>query len=53
MRGISEEEFANTLKDCMLSVWIDRTSSFGTFPLESMKCNVPVMELYLKLLPHG
>jgi hypothetical protein len=51
MRGISEEEFANTLKDCMLSVWVDRTSSFGTFPIESMKCNVPVMGVLPKLLP--
>ena len=51
MRGISEEEFANTLKDCMLSVWVDRTSSFGTFPIESMKCNIPVMGVLPKLLP--
>jgi glycosyltransferase involved in cell wall biosynthesis len=43
MRGLSEEEFANTLKDCMLSVWDDRTSAFGTFPLESMACNVPCL----------
>ena len=43
MRGLSESEFANVLKDCMLSVWIDDDSAFGTFPLESMKCGVPVM----------
>ena len=51
MRGISEEEFANTLKDCMLSVWIDKTSSFGTFPLESMKSNVPVLGVLPKMVP--
>ncbi len=51
MRGISEEEFANTLKDCMLSVWIDKTSSFGTFPLESMKSNVPVLGVVPKMIP--
>jgi hypothetical protein len=43
LRGLSEQEFANSLKECMLSVWIDPTSSFGTFPLESMKCGVPVL----------
>jgi glycosyltransferase involved in cell wall biosynthesis len=51
MRGISEEEFANTLKDCMLSVWDDRTSAFGTFPLESMKCGVPVIGVVPKMVP--
>jgi hypothetical protein len=43
MRGLSEKEFAETLKECFLSVWIDDDSSFGTFPLESMSCNVPVL----------
>jgi hypothetical protein len=52
MRGISEEEFANTLKECMLSVWDDRTSAFGTFPLESMKCGVPVIGKVPSLFPH-
>lgn len=36
-------DFANSLKECMVSVWIDDDSTFGTFPLESMKCNVPVV----------
>jgi glycosyltransferase involved in cell wall biosynthesis len=43
MRGLSEFEFANTLKECCLSIWIDDESGFGTFPLESMKSNVPVI----------
>lgn len=43
LRGLSEKEFANSLKDCFLSVWIDDESGFGTFPLESMACNVPVI----------
>jgi glycosyltransferase involved in cell wall biosynthesis len=51
MRGLTEEEFANTLKDCMLSVWDDRTSAFGTFPLESMKCGVPVIGVIPKMVP--
>jgi hypothetical protein len=51
MRGLSTEQFANSLKDCMLSVWIDETSSFGTFPIESMKTKVPVIGKVPKLLP--
>jgi hypothetical protein len=51
MRGLSELEFANTLQDCFLSVWIDETSGFGTFPLESMKIGVPVLGLVPNLLP--
>lgn len=43
LRGLSETEFANSLKECFLSVWIDDDSSFGTFPLESMACKVPVI----------
>lgn len=51
MRGLSQEEFANTLKESMLSVWNDRTSSFGTFPIESMKSGVAVMGVIPKLIP--
>ncbi len=43
MVGLSEKEFANSLKECCLSVWIDDKSSFGTFPIESMACGVPVL----------
>jgi hypothetical protein len=51
MRGLTMSEFADTMKDCFLSVWIDETSSYGTFPLESMKCKIPVVGLAPNLLP--
>ena len=51
MRGLSQEQFANSLKDCMLSIWIDETSSFGTFPLESIKVGVPVIGKVPNLVP--
>lgn len=51
MRGLSEQEFASTLKDCFLSVWIDNESGFGTFPLESMKCGVPVIGKVPDIMP--
>lgn len=51
MRGLSETEFASALSECFCSVWIDPTSSFGTFPLESMKCGVPVIGLAPSMVP--
>ena len=45
LRGLSEVEFAEAMKDSFISIWIDQTSSFGTFPLESMKMGVPVLGL--------
>ena len=43
IRGLSEKEFANSLRDCFVSVWMDEQSGFGTFPLESMASGVPVI----------
>lgn len=52
LRGLSEDDFSTFLKDCFLSVWIDETSGYGTFPLESMKCGVPVIGKVPSLFPH-
>ena len=43
MRGLTQEEFATTLRESCLSVWVDDVSGYGTFPLESMKSGVPVI----------
>jgi hypothetical protein len=51
MRGMSESEFAFNLKQCFMSVWIDDISSYGTFPLESMKCGVPCMGTVPRMIP--
>lgn len=51
MRGMNETEFINSLKECCLSVWVDEISSYGTFPLESMKVGVPVMGLVPNVIP--
>jgi hypothetical protein len=51
MRNLTEKDFANGLETSCLSVWIDETSGYGTFPLESMKCGVPVLGLVPNLLP--
>jgi glycosyltransferase involved in cell wall biosynthesis len=52
MRALSQKEFAEVLKDCMVSVWVDDVSSFGTFPLESMACGVPVIGKAPSLVPN-
>jgi len=51
MRGMSVSEFAKNLKECFMSVWVDETSAFGTFPLESMKSKVPVLGLTPNIVP--
>ena len=51
MRNLTQKEFAKNLQDCFLSVWVDETSGFGTFPIESMKSNVPVLGLVPNLTP--
>jgi hypothetical protein len=43
MVQMSYDEFSEALNECMVSFWVDDESTFGTFPLESMKCNVPVV----------
>jgi len=51
MRGMPREAFADTLSECCLSVWVDDISSFGTFPLESIRCNVPVIGKIPNMIP--
>ena len=51
MRSLTEKEFATGLDESCLSVWIDESSAYGTFPLESMKCGVPVLGLVPNLVP--
>jgi glycosyltransferase involved in cell wall biosynthesis len=48
---LSEVEFAEAMKDSFISIWIDQTSSFGTFPLESMKMGIPVLGLVPDVVP--
>lgn len=43
MVQMTYSEFSEQLQECICSVWSDDDSTFGTFPLESMKCGVPVV----------
>lgn len=49
--SLSQQDFANELKECCLAVWMDEPSSFGTFPLECMKCGVPVVGMMPTMMP--
>jgi hypothetical protein len=51
MSGMPREKFAEQLQECFVSVWIDDLSGFGTFPIESMKCNTPVIGKMPRMLP--
>ena len=43
IKNMSRQDLAGVLNDYFLSVWVDETSSFGTFPVESMRCGTPVI----------
>lgn len=51
MSGLPREMFAKELQKSFMSVWIDELSSFGTFPLESMKCDTPVVGKIPRMVP--
>jgi hypothetical protein len=51
MHGMTEVDFAKNLKECAVSVWVDDDSTFGTFPVESLKCNVPVIGKVPNIIP--
>lgn len=51
MHGLSREEFADTLKECFLGVWVDKIAGFGTFPIECAKTNTPFIGLVPDVVP--
>jgi hypothetical protein len=51
LRGLSRKKFASELAKSCLAVWVDDTSGFGTFPLEAMECNTPIIGKIPNLVP--
>jgi hypothetical protein len=51
LRGLPREQFASELGKSCLAVWVDEQSSFGTFPLEAMECNTPVIGKIPNMIP--
>jgi hypothetical protein len=51
LRGIPRRKFAEELAKCCLAVWVDDSAGFGTFPLEAIECNTPVIGKIPNLVP--
>jgi glycosyltransferase involved in cell wall biosynthesis len=51
LRGLSRQDFASELGKSCLAVWIDETAGFGTFPIEAMESNTPVIGKIPNLVP--
>jgi hypothetical protein len=51
LRGIGRKQFAEELGKSCLAIWIDDNSGFGTFPLEAMHCNTPVIGKIPNMVP--
>jgi hypothetical protein len=51
MSGLPRDMFAKELAKSFVSVWIDELSSFGTFPLESMRTKTPVIGKIPRMVP--
>ena len=51
LRGLSRKQFAEDLGKSCLAVWIDDNSGFGTFPLEAIECDTPVIGKMPNLIP--
>jgi hypothetical protein len=51
LSGLPRKTFAKELSKSFLSVWVDELSSFGTFPLESIKVNTPVIGKIPRMVP--
>ena len=51
LRGLTREQFATELGKSCLAVWVDESAGFGTFPLEAMECDTPVIGKIPNLIP--
>ena len=51
LRNLPRKKFAEDLTESFVSVWVDDISGFGTFPMESMKCGIPVIGKVPNLKP--
>ena len=51
LRGLPRKTFADELGKSCLSIWVDDTSGYGTFPLEAMECDTPVIGKIPNLIP--
>lgn len=51
LRGLPREIFAQELAKSCLAVWVDDQAGFGTFPIEAIECETPVIGKIPNLIP--
>lgn len=51
LRGVPRKSFAEELGKSCLAIWVDDVSGYGTFPLEAIECNTPVIGKIPTLIP--
>lgn len=51
LKGLNREEFAEALSESCLAVWDDKTSGFGTFPIEAFKTDTVLIGKVPTLIP--
>ena len=51
LKGLTREQFAEELGKSCLGVWLDDSAGFGTFPLEAMQCDTPVIGKMPNMIP--
>lgn len=51
LRGVPRKTFAEVLGKSCLAVWVDDVSGYGTFPLEAMESDTPVIGKIPALIP--
>lgn len=51
LRGLPRDQFASELSKSCLSVWVDESAGFGTFPIEAMECETPVIGKIPNMIP--
>jgi len=51
LRGLSRQNFATELGKSCVAVWVDDVAGFGTFPLEAINSNTPVIGKMPNMIP--
>lgn len=51
LRGLPKDTFATELANSCLAVWVDDVAGFGTFPIEAMECETPIIGKIPDLVP--
>ena len=51
LRGLSKAQFADELSKSCLAIWVDDVAGFGTFPLEAIECDTPVIGKIPNMIP--